>query len=117
MLSQINRLQKNGDFAKTFRFGKGFYAGKLNLKVVANPKISNCRFGYVISNKIDKRATRRNALKRRLRSATREFSDRISGASDVVVVVKQNYPWPYNYSEIKGDLEKALGQAGVISKN
>lgn len=115
MLDKLNRLRKNSDFAKTFKNGKGIFVGKLSLKVAGSPRSKVCRFGFVISNKIEQRATRRNALKRRLRAATREFQSQIAGTADVVVVVKQNYAWPYDYTEIKGDLEKGLRQAGLLN--
>lgn len=114
MLSNINRLRKKQDFAKTFRFGKSFNSGNLSLKIVeARGRI---RFGFVISNKIDKRATRRNALKRRLRAAAREIFPQLTGSYNVVTLVKKNYDWPYDYELIKNDLVKALVLAGKIKK-
>lgn len=107
MLSKANRLQKDKDFSKVFRASRPVFVGNLAVRAMKRSDSNSSRFGFVISNKIDKRATRRNALKRRLRSIVRELS-LLKDGFNVVIMVKQNYAFPYNYIEIKKDLEDAF---------
>lgn len=67
MLPQINRLKKDKDFERVFKKGKGFKEDFLYLKIVKN-NLKNSRFGFVVSNKISKKAVVRNKVKRRLRN-------------------------------------------------
>jgi ribonuclease P protein component len=113
MLSKKNRLQKDKDFAKVFKASRPAYFGKLAVRAKENGG-KPTRFGFVISNKIDKRSTRRNALKRRLRAIVRELILEIRSGYDVVVIVKENYPWPYDYAKIKQDLVEGLKKTYIF---
>jgi len=65
MLAQINRLQKEKDITKVLRKGKGFKEDFLVLKTL-NKDSGGPRFGFIISQKVSKKATVRNKIKRRL---------------------------------------------------
>jgi len=114
MLAKSNRLQKDKDFSKVFRSSRPVFAGNLNLRAMKRSDIGPSRFGFVISNKIEKRATRRNGLKRRLRAAVRELTPSIKTGLNIVITVKQNYNYPYNYIEIKTDLKSACAKIGLL---
>ena len=53
------------------------------------------RFGFIVSKKVDKRATRRNRIKRRLREAVRQtllvppLLEQISGYRVIVLIARQ----------------------------
>ena len=113
MLSKQNRLQKDREFSKVFRSSRPFFAGRIVVRAMKRPDSKPSRFGFVISNKIDKRATRRNALKRRLRSSVRELLP-LKDGFNVVIMVKQNYPFPYQFDEIKEDVKEALIKSQVL---
>jgi len=72
------------------------------------------RFGFVISNKIDKRATRRNALKRRLRAMARQSIDKVLIGFDIIVIVREQYPFPYDSSVMATDFQKGLEGLKVL---
>lgn len=112
MLGKTNRLNKDRDYRKVFRMSKGAYAGRLSIKVSRNP-LSVSRFGIIISNKVEKRSTRRNALRRKLRAAIREMLPDLKTGQDVVIIVKGNYPFPYKFEEISKDLAEGLRKAGL----
>jgi len=107
MLTKENRLRNDKDFKKVFKLSRPVYAGRLALRKSEN-RFGLVRFGFVISNKIDKRATRRNGLKRRLRAKAKELISGVKPGYDVLVVVKESYPFPYNYKEISADMEGGL---------
>lgn len=108
MLSKQNRLQKDKEFTKVFRTSRPVFTDNIAVRVMKRFDTKPSRFGFVISNKIDKRATRRNALKRRLRSATRELLPGLKSGFNVVILVKKNYPFPYQLNIIKKDLEETF---------
>lgn len=112
MLNKINRIKKDKEFRQVFRKSRPTRAGRLSVRVLKN-NLSVARIGFVVSNKIEKRATRRNALKRRLRAGARELILTLKPGYDVVVVVNENYPYPYDYTEMKKDLEAGISKAGI----
>lgn len=67
MAAQKYRLKTKNDFDRIFKKGKNLKEGLLVLKV-AESNLSNFRFGFIISQKVSKKATVRNKLRRRLRN-------------------------------------------------
>ncbi|HOX41678.1 MAG TPA: ribonuclease P protein component [bacterium] len=114
MLEKTNRLQKERDFRSVFKLSKPVYSGRLAIRA-ANLKFNSSRFGFVISNKIEKRATRRNSIKRKLRAAAREILPKMQGKFSIVVIVVQPYEFPFDFALIKRDLESGLLKAKVIN--
>lgn len=56
---------------------------------IANNSLEISRFAFVVSKKIDKRATSRNSVKRKIRSIIEEIFDKIKGGFDFVFYPKQ----------------------------
>jgi len=67
MLKKINRLTKEKDFDNIFNNSSSSYDKIIGIKVVAN-KLDYCRFGIIVSNKISKKAVKRNEIKRNIRA-------------------------------------------------
>lgn len=65
MLPKINRIKKKTDFDLIFKKGASFKSNPLILKVVKNG-INNNRFGFIVSQKVSKKAAVRNKVRRRL---------------------------------------------------
>lgn len=72
------------------------------------------RFGFVISNKIDKRSSRRNGMKRRIRAVVEENLAKFPEGVDVVIQVKKAFPYPYNYEIIKHEVKEELSKIGIV---
>ncbi|MDP1538407.1 MAG: ribonuclease P protein component [bacterium] len=70
MLSKNHRIRKKKDIEKIFKEGKNFREDSLVLKTVKND-LNACRFGFIVSQKISKKANIRNKIKRRLREIVR----------------------------------------------
>ena len=117
MLNKTNRLHKAADYKKTFRFSRPTVSGRLNLRVSEN-RVKQaklvCRFGFIVSNKIDKRASRRNGLKRRLRAIAATLLGVLKPGYDIIVMVRENYTYPYNFAEIEHDLREGLKKVGLL---
>jgi len=112
MLAKKNRIQTNKEFQLIFRRSKPFSVEHLVLRAMKTNK-SQSRFGFVVSNKIDKRATRRNLLRRKLRAIAREQIAKISNGYDIVVIVRVNPDRPYNFELLKSEMVAGLKKAGV----
>lgn len=66
MLAKENRLRKKRDFEAIFKNGETFKEGFLILRKTGN-NLDIDRFGFIVSQKISKKANIRNKVKRRLR--------------------------------------------------
>ena len=88
MLPSKNRLVKRADFLLTQKSGCR-YQGVLFALLVKETENSFPRFGFVVSNKISKKATVRNLAKRRLREATRNLLTKVKPRVDIVLLGKR----------------------------
>ncbi|TVU54321.1 MAG: ribonuclease P protein component [Arthrospira sp. PLM2.Bin9] len=120
MLPQVNRLRAPKDFKAVYTRGLHRKTAHLTLRALKRlvpPEIDAgdppSRFGISISQKVSKRAVRRNLLKRQIRAGLRELLSKISPGWDVVIVVKPT-AIECNYAEILRELEKLLVQAEVL---
>lgn len=73
--------------------------------VFAKNNVSVSRFAVIVSNKIDKRATVRNRIKRIVRESLRHLTSRIAPATDCVVLVRSNIS-----GKKQGDVEELLAK-------
>jgi ribonuclease P protein component len=116
MLSKINRIRKDSDFRKVFKLSRPVYGEKIMVRIVPSKDRGETRFGFVLSNKIEKRATRRNSLKRRLRAIVRNQMMFISPSIDVIITVKQNFNYPYRTKDIENELISVLKKANIYNE-
>ena len=136
MLKKENRLQKEKDFGKVFKGSRPIHTQNLAFRVtkrmsksptsarasaetgeIRNPKPNEARFGFVISNKISKLATRRNALKRQLRAIIEQEMPNVKAGYDVVIMVKLDFKYPYKQDEIREQVREGFGKAGIQISN
>lgn len=85
MLKKINRLSKKHDFDLVFKQGKSVYSPYFVIKVLPN-QLGRIRFGIVVSNKVSKRATKRNLIKRRIRAILQKGLKPNRQGIDVVIL-------------------------------
>lgn len=90
MLAFPNRLPAS-DLRAVMRQGKSFFSGPLQL-ILSPTKSSPPRFAFVVSTKIDKRATARNRMKRLLREATQKLLPSLKSTADGVFITKKGLP-------------------------
>jgi ribonuclease P protein component len=65
MLPKINRIKKKKDFELIFKKGASFKSPSFILKVLKT-SLEYSRFGFVVSQKVSKKAVERNKIRRRL---------------------------------------------------
>jgi len=116
MLPKENRLTDDYDFRRVKRLGKSYHCPLFKLSLaqrkVAGPpsgETSPSRFGFVISTKIDKRATVRNRIKRLLREAVRANLTKVPNGFDFVLVVRPQIVGK-NYEEISAEVNQVLSK-------
>jgi ribonuclease P protein component len=85
MLKKKYRLLKETNFNKGSFFTCPFFI----LKIAKNEK-SFSRFGFVVSKKIDKRATARNRIKRQIRVCIETNLDKIKPGYDMLFLLKKS---------------------------
>lgn len=85
MLAEANRLTLKKDFAKVFKEGRASFDGNLGIKILEN-SLDQTRFGFLVGQKVSKKAVARNKVKRRLRAIVRQKLPQIKKGYDVVVI-------------------------------
>jgi len=92
MLPKINRIKKKKDFETIFKKGVSFKNSLLILKVVKN-NLNQSRIGFIVSQKVSKKATVRNKIRRRLAEAVKihmkdiSFGAQEKNGLDLVLIV------------------------------
>jgi ribonuclease P protein component len=86
MLSRKNLLKKKTDIERVFKKGKGFKEDFLLLKAVKN-SLGLSRFGFVVSQKVSKKAVLRNKIRRRLKEILGAKLKRIKNDYDCLLIV------------------------------
>lgn len=84
MLAQKYRLVKRLDFDLVFKNGKKAFNRLFFVRFAPN-NLENSRFAVVISNKISKKATVRNRLRRQVREIIRLNLDKFEQNTDAIV--------------------------------
>lgn len=87
MLVKDNRLTRKKDFDNIYQKGKSLSFENINLKYIAN-NLSQSRVGFIVSQKISKKAVDRNRLKRLLRESFRLAlkENKLKAGFDIVIV-------------------------------
>jgi len=112
MLPKENRLKKKKDFDQVFKKGKGFNEKFLFLKIEKN-NLKESRFGFVVSQKISKKAVIRNKIKRRLREITKEKILQIKKGIDGVLIVKPGLE-KKTFLEVREITESLFRKANIL---
>jgi len=114
MLKRENRLQKEKEIERVFRRGKGFKEDLLALKLLKNDLGEN-RFAIVVSQKVAKRASLRNKIRRRLREAVKGKRGGARAGMDIVLVALPGFE-KKEFEEIKKSLTKLFLKAKLLQK-
>jgi ribonuclease P protein component len=114
MLSKENRLTKEKEFENVFKKGKVLKEKNLVLKFVKNDLKKN-RFGFIVSQKVSKKAVVRNKVKRRLRQIMRKKMKKIKKGLDLVFVALPGIE-KLGFSEVNEIIENILNKSQTLIK-
>lgn len=117
MLSKLNRIKKKKDFEIIFKKGKSFKNKLFILRFLKN-NFNQSRFGFVVSQKVSKKAVIRNKIRRRLAEIIREnFKDIYSSENNFdLVFISLPETEKKEFLEIKESVEDLLIKAKIITK-
>lgn len=124
MLLSANRLKRKRDFDITYTNGRFFRGENITLKVWkvdpgAFPKrgfsLSDLKVGVVVGKKVDKRAVRRNRVKRLVREVFRLIikADSLRSGFFIICMVRP-LSEGVEYVTIEKDIRRTLKKAGVL---
>ena len=85
MLSQKNRLKKKKDIERVLRKGRGLKEDFLILKTIRND-LNQVRIGFIVSQRVSKKANIRNKVKRRLRELAKAKLKEIKTGRDIILI-------------------------------
>ena len=119
MLPKINRIKKKKDFEIIFKRTQGapqsFKNSLFILKIMKNNLGLN-RFGFVVSQKVSKKATVRNKIRRRLAEVIKAEMKNIKIGTDMVLIALPGIE-KKGFSDIKGTVGDALIKTELITNN
>ncbi|MGD0576461.1 MAG: ribonuclease P protein component [Candidatus Staskawiczbacteria bacterium] len=113
MLPKINRIKKKKDFEIIFKKGASFKNGLFVLRFVKNNS-DKSRFGFIVSQKVSKKATVRNKIRRRLTEIIKAERKTIKAGTDLVLIAMPGAE-KKDFSEIKESLSGLLLKAKIIT--
>ena len=114
MLKKENRLKKKRYFDKVFKGGKGFKEDFLLFKAIKN-NLKTSRFGFIINQKVSKKAITRNKLRRRMNELIRTKTDQIKPGIDGVLIALPGLE-KKDFWEIEEIINKLFKKAEIFKK-
>lgn len=113
MLAKRFRIAERKDFERVEKEGRIFQSKSFGLAYFNRNDNQPARFGFVISTKIAKEATKRNKAKRALAEVARLNLDNIKDGFDIVFLAKQTI-LNKSTQDITNEVERALFQAYLL---
>lgn len=89
MLPAVNRLRKRADFERVMKRGTSRSTPLFFIRWCLGVSAQPVRFGFIVSNKISKRATIRNRAKRLLREVVRKHLAQFPVGRDYIIIAKR----------------------------
>lgn len=113
MLPLQNRLTKKKDYDTIFKKGKADGNRLFNIRFIKNT-LQKARIGFIVSNKIAKKATERNTIKRRMRNSIYPMLPIIYQEYDIVLIAKQQTIEKNSFKEINSAIKHLLGKTRLL---
>jgi ribonuclease P protein component len=114
MLKQAFRLRRAADIKRVFKRGRFATAGGLQIKAASNNLKLN-RAVVIVSRQVDKRAVKRNLIRRRLIEQLAQLWLSLPVGYDIVITVRDDISG-LSASQSKQLLTKGLGTVGLETK-
>lgn len=112
MLKRSFRLRTKQDFKRVYTKGKTLNTRFFRIKTVPND-LEYSRVGVVLSNKVIKKAAKRNRRKRQMREGLRTLFPFLKKGYDVVVIA-QPAAAEVSYASMLEDMREGLRKIGFI---
>ncbi len=112
MLAKKNRLSGNENFKRVEEEGDVFQSENFGMAILDRGDTEPSRFGFVVSTKIAKNASDRNAIKRRMRESLRLMLSGLRDGLDVVFLAKTT-SIRASSDEIMREVRRAVKESGI----
>ena len=113
-LIPARRVKSRKDFLRVQKEGRKVRSEHFLLAHCSRvPSEQESRIGVTITTKIDKRAARRNRLRRRVRDIFRKHHSRLLGAHDIVVIALTGAV-DLAYDEVKHEILSSFRKARLL---
>lgn len=112
MFSKPNRIPHEA-FTHAFRTGKRIHSENFLIVVAPNTQ-PVCRFAVQVGIKIDKRAVKRNRMKRLVREAIRHLLPDMKEGIDCIIIAKKNFS-EKKEEEIEHSLKEVLDRFHLLN--
>ncbi|MFY9457949.1 MAG: ribonuclease P protein component [Candidatus Spechtbacterales bacterium] len=112
MLEKGRRITRGEEFKRVFSKGALVKGEFISLKV-KRTGVGGARFGFIVGQKIAKKAASRNLVKRRLRAAVARLMGKIEPGVDVVLMPSEKIT-ERSFKEITLETEKVFKKARLL---
>lgn len=109
----MNRIKKKKDFDLIFKKGASFKNSFLILRVIKN-NLDQTRFGFVVSQKVSKKAVVRNKIRRRLSEVIKNGFKNTKTGIDIIFISLPGID-KKEFSEIKEAVRDLLAKAKCLT--
>lgn len=115
MLAKTNRLKKEKDFKKIYRFGKKKKATFFIIRYLPN-KFIDSRFGIVVPTTTTKKAVIRNLIRRKISEIIRLNLGKIKKGYDIIFLVFK-LPTKDKYQILEKEILTVFQEIGLYSND
>lgn len=112
MLKRIFRLRTKEDFKRVYTKGKTLNTRFFRIKTVPN-ELEYSRVGVVLSNKVIKKAAKRNRRKRQMREGLKTLFPQLKKGYDVVVIAQPEVA-EVSFAHMVDDMRDGFRKIGFL---
>ncbi|MFA6422482.1 MAG: ribonuclease P protein component [Candidatus Buchananbacteria bacterium] len=112
MLAKNFRLSKEGDFKQVFSRGQKIFGKVFIIRLLPN-LANNSRICIIVSNKISKKATVRNKLKRQVKEVIRQYLPRFRDNFDIIITALPP-SLELDYGQLAAEIIQGLQRSKII---
>lgn len=113
VLSKKFSLSKKKDFEAVYKKGKRTH-GEFVTVITSKNEINISRFGVIVSNKVSKKATERNKIRRRISEIIRQNLGLLKKGLDVIIIAKIQI-LDKKYEDIESEILKLFKKQKILT--
>lgn len=113
MLPKLHRLTSDYDYRRLRRLGRSYLSSSFTFVVAQAKSPATLRFGFVVSNRLDKKAVVRNRLKRLLREAVYQLLPSLRAGFDASFFAKPSLRGK-TYAQVLSEVTAVLSKSPLF---
>jgi ribonuclease P protein component len=116
MLAKKYRFHRQNHVRRVYRSGSSARTTHLSLKFLKQKETSDSRLAVVVSKKVDKRATIRNRIRRRVYEVIRTNWNDLPDGYDLVITVHDRTLTDNKHRDLAAEVIELLKKAGLYTQ-